>query len=74
LIQQPVESPTAVTHKSLTIWSHLMDHRNAERVIYQNGIRDFQRSANLRLETEDPLCRCSIQKQNSAVTSIVKIL
>jgi hypothetical protein len=42
LIQQPVEFPTAITRKSLTIWSRLMDHRKAERVIYQNGIRDFQ--------------------------------
>jgi hypothetical protein len=27
----------------------------------------------MRLETEDPFCRCSVQKQNSAATSIVKI-
>jgi hypothetical protein len=30
-------------------------------------------SANPRLEIEDPLCRCSVQMQNSAVTSIIKI-
>jgi hypothetical protein len=41
LIQQQVEFPTAVTHKSLTIWSHLIDHQNVERVAYQYGIRDF---------------------------------
>jgi hypothetical protein len=29
--------------------------------------------ANLRLEIEDPFCRCSVQEQNSAATSIVKI-
>jgi hypothetical protein len=34
LIQQPVEFPTSVTPKSLTIWSRLMDHQKAERVIY----------------------------------------
>jgi hypothetical protein len=30
-------------------------------------------SANPRLETENSLCRCSVQEQNSAATSIVKI-
>jgi hypothetical protein len=30
-------------------------------------------SANLRLEIEDPLCRCSVQVHNSVATSIVKI-
>jgi hypothetical protein len=42
LIQQSVEFPTAVTHKSLTVWSHLMDHRKAQRVDFRNGIRDFR--------------------------------
>jgi hypothetical protein len=42
LIQQPVEFPAAVTRKSLTDWTHLMDHWQAESVVYQNGIRDFQ--------------------------------
>jgi hypothetical protein len=32
LIQRLVEFPTAVTHKSLTVWSHLMDQQKAERV------------------------------------------
>jgi hypothetical protein len=41
LIQPPVEFSTVVTCKSLTFWSHLMGHRRAEKVIYQNGIRDF---------------------------------
>jgi hypothetical protein len=41
LIQQPVEFLTAVTRKSLTVWSCLVDHRKAERVVYWNGIRDF---------------------------------
>jgi hypothetical protein len=31
-------------------------------------------SANLELEIEYPFCRCSAQEQNSAATSIVKIL
>jgi hypothetical protein len=30
-------------------------------------------SANLSLEIEDPFRRCSVQKQNTAATSIVKI-
>jgi hypothetical protein len=38
LIQQMVEFPTAVTRKSLTVWSRLIDHRKAERVVYWNGI------------------------------------
>jgi hypothetical protein len=42
LIQQLVKFPSAVTYKSLTIWSHFMDHRNAERVGYRNGIRSFR--------------------------------
>jgi hypothetical protein len=42
LIQQLVEFPTAVTQKSLTVWSRLMDHRKYERVIYQNSIQDFR--------------------------------
>jgi hypothetical protein len=41
LSQQPVGIPTAVTHKSPTIWSCFMDHRKAERVGYCNGIRSF---------------------------------
>jgi hypothetical protein len=42
LFQRPVEFPTAVTRRSLTGWSRLMDHRKAERVFVQNGIWDFQ--------------------------------
>jgi hypothetical protein len=38
LFHRPVQFPTAVTHKSLTGWSHLMDHRKAERVVFRNGI------------------------------------
>jgi hypothetical protein len=41
LFQQPVEFLTAVTRKLLIGWSHLMDHRKAERVTFQNDIRDF---------------------------------
>jgi hypothetical protein len=74
LIKQPVEFPTAVTRKSLIVWSHLIDRWKAERIVYQNGIRDFGVSTNLMVETEDPLCRCSVQKQNSAATSIIKIM
>jgi hypothetical protein len=35
--------------------------------------RTFGVSANPSLEIEDPFCRCSVQKHNTAVTSIVKI-
>jgi hypothetical protein len=42
LIQQPIEFPTAVTHKSLTIWSCLIDHWKAKRVSYQFSIQDFR--------------------------------
>jgi hypothetical protein len=40
-IQQPVEIPTIVTRKSVTVWSRIIDHRKDERVTYHNGIRDF---------------------------------
>jgi hypothetical protein len=70
---KPVEFPTAVTHKSLTVWSHFMDHRKAERVAYQFGIRESRVSANPKPKCEDPFCRCSVQEQNSAATSIIKI-
>jgi hypothetical protein len=39
---RPVEILTTVTHKSLTVWNRIMDHRKVERVTYHNGIRDFQ--------------------------------
>jgi hypothetical protein len=41
LFQRPVEFPTAVTRKSLTGWSRLIDHRKDERVAFRNGIQDF---------------------------------
>jgi hypothetical protein len=63
LIQQLVEFPAAVTHKSLSVWSRLMDHQRAERVAYRNGIWASRVWANLRLKIEDPFCCCSVQKQ-----------
>jgi hypothetical protein len=42
LIEQPIDIPTAVTHKSLTVWSRLMDHEKVERVVFENGIQDIQ--------------------------------
>jgi hypothetical protein len=42
LFQRLAEFPTAVTRESLTGWSRLMDHRKAERVPFQNGIRNFR--------------------------------
>jgi hypothetical protein len=41
LIQRPVMFPTAITCKSLTVWSRLMDHRKAKRVVIQNSIQDL---------------------------------
>jgi hypothetical protein len=41
LIQRPVKFLTAVVRKSLTVWSRLIDHRKAERVVVQNCIWDF---------------------------------
>jgi hypothetical protein len=42
LIQRRVMFSTAVTHKLLTIWSHLTGHQKAERVLFRNGIQDFR--------------------------------
>jgi hypothetical protein len=50
LIQRPVEFLTAVTRKSRTVWSHLMDHRKAERVVIQYSIRDFWRFGQSEME------------------------
>jgi hypothetical protein len=33
-----VELSRAINCKPLTVWSHIMDHRKAERVAYCNGI------------------------------------
>jgi hypothetical protein len=38
---KPVEFLTAVTHKSLTVWGRVMDHRKDERADYCNGIWEF---------------------------------
>jgi hypothetical protein len=38
---KPVKFPTVVTYKSPTVWSHIIDHRRAERVAYHNCIQDF---------------------------------
>jgi hypothetical protein len=38
---KPVEFLTAVTHKSITVWGRIMDHKNYKRVSYHNGIQDF---------------------------------
>jgi hypothetical protein len=74
LIQQPVEFPTAVTHKSLTVWSHLWTIRKLRELPTETVFGTSGVSMNPRLEIEDPFCRCSIQKQNSAATLIIKIL
>jgi hypothetical protein len=38
----PIDFPTAVTRKSLTIWSLLMDHWKLGRISYQNSLQDFR--------------------------------
>jgi hypothetical protein len=53
-----VEFPTAVTHKSLSIWGHIMDHRKVVRVSYRNGIRvfwSFGQSETQKLSSVQPL-------------------
>jgi hypothetical protein len=42
LIQQLVQFLTAVTRKPLTVWSRLMDQQKPERVVFRNGIQNFQ--------------------------------
>jgi hypothetical protein len=39
---KPVKFPTVITHKWLTVWSHIMNHQKAKRVFYINGIRSFR--------------------------------
>jgi hypothetical protein len=39
LIQPPVHSLIAVTRNPLTVWSYEMNHREAERATYEDGIR-----------------------------------
>jgi hypothetical protein len=39
---KPVEFPTVVTRKSVTVWGRITDQRKAERVAYRNNIQDFQ--------------------------------
>jgi hypothetical protein len=40
-IQQPDQVSMALTPKSVTDWSQMMNHRKAERVTYWLGIRQF---------------------------------
>jgi hypothetical protein len=48
LIQQLVGFPISVTHKSLTVLGHLMDHRKVERVNYCLEFETFKVLANPR--------------------------
>jgi hypothetical protein len=55
---KPVNLPTVVTHKSLTVWGHIMDHRKAERVSYHDGIwyfPSFGQSETRKLSSVQPL-------------------
>jgi hypothetical protein len=55
---KPVEFPTVVTRKSLTVWSHTMDHRKHERVVYRNGIWifwNFDQSETQKFSSVQPL-------------------
>jgi hypothetical protein len=85
-IQQTSRVLTIITHKSLTIWSWIMDHRKAKRVAYQNGIRHFwsfglsetQKRGSSQLGLSETQKRGSSQplfcpEQNSAAKLIVKI-
>jgi hypothetical protein len=74
LFQRPIEFPTAIARKSLTSWSHLMDHRKPRELSSKTVFGTSRVLANPSLEIEDPFRRCSVQKQNIAVTSIVKLL
>jgi hypothetical protein len=70
----PVEFLTAVTHKSPTVWSCIIDHQKAERVSYSNGIWGFRsfgqsEAQNLR-SVQPPFC----PEQNPAAKSIFEIL
>jgi hypothetical protein len=60
LIQQPGEFPTAVTRKSIIVWSRLMDHRKVERVSTETVFGTSGVLANPRLEIEDPFCSYSV--------------
>jgi hypothetical protein len=73
LFQHPVEFLTVITHKLLTGWSHLMDHRKAERVTFQTIFGTFRVSANPSLEIEDPFCHYFVHKQNTTVMFIIII-
>jgi hypothetical protein len=73
LIHRTGRVPATVTRKSLTIWSHIIDHRKAERVTYQNGIRDFWsfgQSETQKWSSSQPLF---CPERNSAVTLVLKI-
>jgi hypothetical protein len=74
LIQQFDRVLTIVTRKYLTVWSHMMDHQKAERVTYQNSIRDFRSFSQTETQKLSSSKLLFGSEQNSAVTSIVKIL
>jgi hypothetical protein len=72
--QQPVDIPTAITHKLLTVWSRLMDHRKDERVVFQKGIWDF-RSFGLSKTGKLRICSAAVLSETvSAVLLMHKIL
>jgi hypothetical protein len=53
LIQQPGHFLIALTRKSLTVWSRIMNHQKVVSVMYQNGIR---KSGNFRLVKSSEFC------------------
>jgi hypothetical protein len=73
LIRRPVEFLTVVTHKLLTVLSRLMYHRKAERVVVQNGIRDFQSFGQSETENWRFVPPLFLPEQNSSASSIVEI-
>jgi hypothetical protein len=73
LSQQPVGFPTVVPRKSLTVWSHFMDHRKAERVGYRNGIQSFWSFGQSEAQRLNPDQLRFCPEAKSAAMSVVKI-
>jgi hypothetical protein len=73
LIQQPGRVLTIVTHKLLTVWIRIMEHRKAERVSYRNGIRDFRSFGLAETQKISSIQPLFCPEQNSAAKSVAKI-
>jgi hypothetical protein len=71
LIQQPVEFPTFITHKLLTIWSRMVDHQKAESFlpIWYSGLLEFRsiRSPIVKFRSTAVLSRNRIQQRHRSL-------